>query len=381
VHYISMPLIQKRAGNLIKRFPLLIVLVLVWLSPVRVYAFPVDELPDDNLIENPWFRSAGNDSGLDGWIDVGGNNKYWSSSQKASNPTGDQISAGPCGSQELYCGTAARLDPTMGKSGGMGIPGVDSYLYQVIEADRTDRKLIFFAHWVSHEIEVAEVSIYGGDSADGPFELVWVPFYHTQDSTIRPARGAGQEDLWENTGFVVTVLEDGNSFYKVEIHARLPEGNSTGFKITGIYLGSAQTDEPPSESIFETPAVSDPPETNVVDETGEPVGPNVVDETGEPTEPIVVEETVVSDARATQAAVRTQMAQESPIPTPAATVIPQASPTPIASVLQNTPSPVIPVNSGNTSRDSNFSRGFLMGGLLVLLLLGGIFITRILFKR
>src|SRR3972149_827818 len=78
-------------GSILLFFSCLLLLV-----PIRAQAFQVDELPADNLIENPWFRSAQNprDSGLDGWIDAGGNNNYWSSSQKESNPTPDQITAG-----------------------------------------------------------------------------------------------------------------------------------------------------------------------------------------------------------------------------------------------------------------------------------------------
>jgi hypothetical protein len=356
---------------------------LCFFSPVSAFAFPVDPLPEDNLIQNPWFRQAGNpnDSGLDGWIDAGGNNKYWSSSQKASNPTANQVVGGPCGNQELYCGTAARLDPTPGQSGGVGVAGVDAYLYQVVEADDSDRKLAFFTHWVSHEIEVAEVSIYGGNSADGPWELVWIPFFHTQDRSIRPAAGQGQEDLWEKTEFVETVLAEGFGFYKVEIHARLPEGNATGFKITGIYFSTAQTDEPASESTLSTPEASELPITETLQTTSEPVDPTIVATTGESAAPTAVVETVESGPRATRAARRTQMAKESPIPTVTMTAVPKPSETPTAAVLSTAPGPGATETPRSAPTDSGISTGLLLGGLIVLLLIGGVMIVRLLLQR
>ena len=368
---LCMKAVRTLSSTFIRGSILLFFSCLLLLVPIRAQAFQVDELPADNLIENPWFRSAQNprDSGLDGWIDAGGNNKYWSSSQKESNPTPDQITAGVCGSQELYCGTAARLDPTKGQSGGIGIPGVDAYLYQIVQADRSDRKLIFFAYWVSHEIEIAEVSIYGGDSANGPWDLVWVPLHHTQDKLIRPPRGEGVEALWENTGDVETVLEEGYSYYKVEFHARLPEGNSTGFKITGVYFSTAETDKLPSENIIMTPDIL--PSANTI------MTPTVSDQQGPPAE----EESQEPDARATRMARRTQLAQSLLVPTMTVTAVPQTSPTPTTIVLRSPTIPSITETPGDVITGPGFSTVIFTGGLIVLLIFGGVFLTRIIFKR
>ena len=160
-------------------------------------AFPVPELPEDNLITNPWFRSASDPTkpGLDGWTDAAGENKYWSTSQKETNPSPDIVVSGICGSRQVYCGTTARLHPKK-VSGGRAVPGVDAYLSQVVTANSSHRKLKFFMHWVSHRVDLAEVSIYGGDSAHGPWTLAWTPFYFVLKENYPVARG-GDQSLFE----------------------------------------------------------------------------------------------------------------------------------------------------------------------------------------
>jgi hypothetical protein len=41
------------------------------------------------------------------------------------------------------------------------------------------------------------------------------------------------------TEFLETMIENGYDYYKIEIHARLPEEGVVGFKITGIYFAAA----------------------------------------------------------------------------------------------------------------------------------------------
>jgi len=337
----------------------LIGILIILAFPQAVFAYPVEELPEDNLIKNPWFRdpTRPNQSSLAGWIDAGGPNAHWSSSQKEANPTPDEIVSGDCGSQELYCGTAARLDPGKGQSGGVAIPGVDAYLYQVVQADQSHRKLKFFAHYVSHLVEVAEVSIYGGDAADGPWELVWVPLHYTQDVLIKPPRGESTEALWEQTGFIETVLREGFSFYKVEIHARLPEGNNTGFKISGIYFSTSLTDEPPSVQLLSTPTAGDEPE---------------------PMETQLPQE---SEGRATREARRTQMAEESVELTATAPVLPSPTPAPTRTTVPTPTSTVRPVEPESPATLPGFTVGLLTGGLVILLAIGGVFLYKNVIKK
>jgi hypothetical protein len=208
-------------------------------STLYVYAFQVPPLPAGNLLINPWFRDPADatKSSLYGWTDAAGLDKYWSSSQKESNPSPDIVESMLCGYPYVYCGTAARLSDTPGKTGGIGVPGVDSYLYQVVDADSSKRKLKFFTHWVSHLIDPAEVVIYGGNNSNGPWTKLWVPLHVVQDEIIAPPEGCSTECLWEQTGMLEIVLPQGYSHYKIEIHARMPVGEQViGFKTTGIYF-------------------------------------------------------------------------------------------------------------------------------------------------
>jgi hypothetical protein len=256
-----------------KRKLALIVVIFIGLvagSTIYVRAFQVPPLPAGNLLVNPWFRSFDDPetSSLDGWTDAAGKDKYWSSSQKQANPSPDSFVSGYCGHQLDYCGTAARLSDTPGKTGGLGIPGVDSYLYQVVSADSSKRKLKFFTHWVSHLIDPAEVVIYGGNSSNGPWTKVWVPLHVVQDQIIVPPDGCGTECLWEQTGWLETVLPQGYSHYKIEIHARLPVGEEViGFKISGIYFAvvdaNANDPTPTTPSSTATPLPGTPTPTKV----------------------------------------------------------------------------------------------------------------------
>lgn len=238
--------------------------LLLCLGPSRALAFPVPSLPKNNLISNPWFRDASDPSmpGLDMWTDAAGLNKYWSTSQKESNPSPEIVISGICGSEPVYCGTAARLSPTNGQTGGNAVPGVDSYLFQVVSAEVPHEKLKFFAHWVSHRVEVAEVNVYGSDSPTGPWTLKWVPFYHTQD-TNPPGPPGGQEDLWQETDFLEVSIGSGYKYYQIEIHARLPdpEDGAVGFKITGVYFATNSSSKQGTPKVTITPAPTSPVKT------------------------------------------------------------------------------------------------------------------------
>lgn len=228
--------------NIIRGIFFLFICIVGAAFPSASYAFEVEPLPDDNLVFNPWFRMLKDPtrSSLDGWTDAAGKDKFWSSSQKVSNPTPEIIVAGVCGRKKVFCGTAARLSPTPGQSGGLAVAEVDSYLYQVVAADPSNRKFKFFTHWVSHRVDVAEVTIYGSGDENGPWEHVWTPFSVQVDKAPRPT--GNRADEWIQSDFESTVVTSGYPFYKIEIHVRFPESDQRigdiGFKITGIYFAT-----------------------------------------------------------------------------------------------------------------------------------------------
>jgi hypothetical protein len=251
------------AGSL----PFFVLAITIFVYTNDTFAFQVSELPEGNLIKNPWFRNATKPSlsGLDDWIDAAGLDETWSSSQKPSNPAHEIIVSGVCGNQEIYCGTAARLSDKPGQSGGTVNLGEDAYLYQVVQADPKHTKLKFFAHWVSHAVAPAEIEIYGGDSPNGPWSFLWEPFYHEQSELIYPP-GGNTEFLWEDTSMLEHTLSDGYSHYKIQIHARLPVSDVRGgFKITGVYFttetGQPEPSETPPPSVTPLPTRTDQPTT------------------------------------------------------------------------------------------------------------------------
>ncbi|WP_420628175.1 hypothetical protein [Candidatus Leptofilum sp.] len=264
----------------------------------------VDPLPENNLIENPWFRE-GNRPSLAGWTDAAGNNVIWSLSQKQSNPSPDQV-----------IGTSARLAFGSGQGGGTGQDGVDSYLYQVVAADPSLTHLQFKIHWVTQWIDRAAVTIYGGSSADGPWTAVWVPLDIDQSTSTGGA--------WTQTELLDTTISEGFPFYKVELFGRYPEGRQQGAKYTGVYFAidgnggevaetlptpteAASQPEPTAQAAAETalPPTNTPMPTAVPDEaqpTAEPDAAVAVAATPEPdpTQPAprptrVLRETAVPD--------------------------------------------------------------------------------------
>ena len=176
----------------------------------------VEPLPDNNLIQNPWFRN-GNRPSLEGWTDAAGSNAIWSLSQKQSNPGPDQV-----------LGTSARLAFGSGQGGGTGQGGVDAYLYQVVAADSSLTHLQFKTHWVTQWLDRATITIYGGNSADGPWTAVWIPLDVDQSTTSGGA--------WTQTELLDTTIPEGFPFYKIELFGRYPAGRQQGVKYTGVFF-------------------------------------------------------------------------------------------------------------------------------------------------
>ncbi len=245
---------------------MLLLIVFLSLHATSAQAFVVSPLPGDNLVTNPWFTSGSNTSlaSLDGWTNVLKNGLGWGPSDKSQNPS-------PYGD----VGTAARW----AEVNGTVYPDVDVYLYQVISADSSERKLQFSSWWVSHRVDILEYTVYGSASAQGPWTKVWTPFAVSVAVEEQPASG-DKDDLWKNTGVKEITLSQGYPYYKLEIHARYPKPLTTtgsqgvGLKVTGIYFstqsaGSGTNNPAPTVTVTKTrPTVTSP--TPVVTQTSPP---------------------------------------------------------------------------------------------------------------
>ena len=230
-------------------------------TPEKVFGYQVEPLPQDNLITNPWFRSASDPrvAGLDGWTNVLVDGIGWDLSQKESNPSPEIVVSGVCGFKEVYCGTGARwANETIDKE-LFSHPGIDAVMYQVVSANPAHRKLKFFMYWVNHKLDVFEVKIYGASTADGPWTDVWNPFYLTQAVNPPPSEAPGRgNNPWFDTDFMEAVFNEGYPYYKIELHARYPEADTNhgdvGVKVTGVYFATENTDAPadasPAEMVF-----------------------------------------------------------------------------------------------------------------------------------
>jgi hypothetical protein len=182
-------------------------------------------------------------------------------SAKDSNPSPDDITD-----------TAARWAEGKGQGGGFGAAGVDAYLYQVVEGHGDE--LAFQTWWVVLYIEQATVTIYGGESASGPWKEVWVPLLVTPETD----NNRGQ---WGQTPLQETRLDREYPFYKVELHGRYPEGRVAGVKYTGVYFtsreGTGEPEPPPrrTQEVTASPTSGRPTSGDDTD-AGTPVSGNPV---------------------------------------------------------------------------------------------------------
>lgn len=293
----------------------------------------VDPLPDNNLIENPWFRE-GNQPSLAGWTDAAGSNVIWSLSQKRSNPSPDQV-----------LGTSARLAFGSGQGGGTGQAGVDAYLYQVVPADPSLNHLLFKIHWVTQWIDRATVTIYGGNSADGPWTPVWVPLDIDQSTSTGGA--------WTQTELLDTTIAEGFPFYKIELYGRYPEGRQQGVKYTGVYFSVDGNAGEVAEL-----AVPAPTETGPLDEpepTTRPVRQTAVPPTNTPSPTATPVESENSDDGETAVA-------NVSTPSPEAPTQPAR---PTRPIQQPTPGPTV----GDPANDSISGIYLVIIGVLLLLVI------------
>jgi hypothetical protein len=125
----------------------------------------------------------------------------------------------PCGPN----GTAGRInDPAQA---GESAPLQHEYIGQVVPG--LGPSLVAEERCVYHGGGVAEMNIFGGNSASGPWTLVWTPFT-TADCSLHN---------WGNVLETQTQLGKAWAFYKVEFHA-MYETVAGGVKFTSVYFAS-----------------------------------------------------------------------------------------------------------------------------------------------
>ncbi len=318
------------------------------LTPTIGFGYPVPPLPAGNLIQNPWFRSGSNptEPGQDHWTPEFNEGVTWGLSQKDSNPSPDTFIAGKCGNQNTYCGTGARWANDFESGDTVSYPGVDVFIYQIVQTDQANRELNFFMYFVNHRLNIGEAVIYGANGANGPWEQIWVPVSITQDRNPGPDNAPGRNgNPWFSTPMVSTVLDQGYPFYKILLHANYPESNTNqgdvGIKVTGVYFTVKNTNEPginPTSWVVYNPTllpsgetVSQGNATPAPQGTADPATQPANTEAGvvEPTQPPAATatqpgNTEIAQAPATQPAERTReatatsvLAQLTPTPAPA----------------------------------------------------------------
>lgn len=226
----------------------------LWAS--QAAAFEVPELPKDgsNLVGNPWFRASSGAcaTSLEQWEGhvynncppdsnacTENKNLAWSTAQ--SDFDGSHANPNPDPDCE---GTAGRYADNIGQGGGPGAGGTDAYLFQVVKlsSEVTNPEIRFFTHWVTGQVhELFEISVFGSDSENGPWDTLWTPL------SIDAAHTAGM--AWTNTDVDYSCFEDWSSsdclrtdvsgafnHVKIQFYCRYPAEASQGCKFTGVFL-------------------------------------------------------------------------------------------------------------------------------------------------
>lgn len=169
----------------------------------------VSPLPEGNLIQLPWFHTPEQPLVAtfgDVWVpDI-----YWNLAVAGNkNPSPDHVK-----------GTAAKHGPV--QLVGQGLPYIDAFLHQIVDADPLLTTLEFSTWWEGVKQEYLEINIFGIENGNSSV-LLWTPFR-----------------LEENSGGWVqvsasTLIEAGYTQYQIQIRSNFPEA-SLGTKVTGLYF-------------------------------------------------------------------------------------------------------------------------------------------------
>ena len=170
--------------------------------------------PGLNQLVNPCFEGKHGAAPIS-WQQTGG----WDVSWKPSNP---------CSPSHM----AARINDAA--QSGLSGPDRDERIWQVVHGQGAD--LVAEMQCVHHYAYFTDMNIYGGETVEGPWTLVWTPFTLADCS---------QDDRWDGVlRHDETVLTQPWPFYKVEFAAMYPPigpgGDEGGVKFTSAFFASGK---------------------------------------------------------------------------------------------------------------------------------------------
>lgn len=213
--------------------------------------FQYAPLPDDNLVQNPWFRDNCQFS-LGGWeVDVTADGLSWGLSDKPQDPTDVNCNGD-------WTGFAVRWAKQSGGTPELS-PDQDARVWQVIGPVSPDETALRF-HFlmVFHRMTRFRAQISGADGPSGPWTEIWTPIdegWLTSGGPNAPFEGTcpgGLQDrdcLWDKVteaelgGLAPLTFEAprGYAYYRIEFLGNYPQPDASdtgdvGGKVTRVYF-------------------------------------------------------------------------------------------------------------------------------------------------
>jgi hypothetical protein len=205
------------------RLPLLLQVLLVFLIFNTASAFPVDPLPEDNLIDfdSAWMRNSEavppeSPAGWGSWVDETGHMGLSQSPPTKKNPTPDDL-----------WGTAAQWDKSVSQTANPLYPGEVAIAHLVVAIPDPHSELSYSRYHVGRGNASMAVELYGWDEA----EWVYIGDFISDSEQI--PRRFELSDL--STLELVTSYES----YKLVQYCSYAWGNA-GCKTTGHYLSAGE---------------------------------------------------------------------------------------------------------------------------------------------
>ncbi len=230
----------------------------------------VKGLPQDNLISNPWFQQSGDlgGIGLKDWLEPAESIASWGSIRTDTVPSPQAFISETCETEDKICGTAASLSHSSADLASGSV--AEAILYQVVSSDRSHQTLKFSTYWAATSVDHAEIVVFGGNSPDGPWTQIWMPFSLGSQSEDQVLPSSSEQ--WAYTDIAEISVENGFSHYKIEVLARLVEQEAeASFNLTGVYFATEAVTAPETGSGERT---TDPTSTPMPASSPTPAAPS-----------------------------------------------------------------------------------------------------------